>query len=178
MQTESKDKIADCDTQQEKTPQTKEQLFWEIVRFLLVGGGATLCDYFIFWLLDGVLLPMFPLTGDFWPTVALWIATAGGFIVGMLVNWVLSIKFVFRAVQNPDQAKSKKSFWIFVFISVIGLILTLVGVWALSAWLPAFSLFGRADLFGTAWNKWLAKAIMTCIVLVWNYWSRKVFIFK
>ena len=178
MQTESKEKIADCDTQQEKTPQTKEQLIWEIVRFRLVGGGATLCDYFIFWLLDGVLLPMFPLTGNFWPTLALWIATAGGFIVGMLVNWVLSITFVFRAVQNPDQAKSKKSFWIFVFISVIGLILTLVGVWALSAWLPAFSLFGRADLFGTAWNKWLAKAIMTCIVLVWNYWSRKVFIFK
>lgn len=158
--------------------QTKKELFWEIFRFLLVGGGATICDYFVFWLLDGVLLPKVSLTGEAWSTAALWIATAAGFIVGMLVNWVLSITFVFRAVRDKKEATSAKSFWVFVIISVIGLVLTLVGVWALVKPIPEFELFGRIDFFGTTWSKWVAKMIMTCIVLVWNYIGRKIFIFK
>ena len=158
--------------------QTKTELFWEIFRFLLVGGTATVCDYIVFWLLDGVLLPYVPLSGQAWTLAALWIATACGFVVGMIVNWLLSIKFVFRAVRNKEEAKSAKSFWIFVVISVIGLVLTLVGVWLISKFLPEFMLFGRVDFFGTTWSKWVAKIIMTCIVLVWNYLGRKIFIFK
>ena len=162
---------------QQEHKQTKEQLFWEIFRFLLVGGGATLCDYFVFWLLDGVLFPMCSLTG-FWETAALWISTACGFVVGMLVNWVLSVKFVFRAVRNQEEVKSKKSFLIFVVISLVGLFLTLLGVWGLTVLLPEFALFGKTHLLGTAWNKWLAKVIMTCLVLIWNYLGRKLLIFK
>ena len=58
------------------------------------------------------------------------------------------------------------------------LVLTLVGVWALVKPIPEFELFGRIDFFGTTWSKWVAKMIMTCIVLVWNYIGRKIFIFK
>lgn len=158
--------------------QTKKELFWEIFRFLLVGGTATVFDYLVFWLLDGVLLPKIPLSGEVWTTAALWIATAAGFIVGMLVNWVLSISFVFRAVRNKEEATSAKSFWVFVVISVIGLAMTLLGVWLLTKIIPVFELFGRIDFFGTTWSKWVAKMIMTCIVLVWNYIGRKIFIFK
>ena len=163
---------------QERVQQTKTELFWEIFRFLLVGGTATVCDYIVFWLLDGVLLPKIPFSGATWMTLALWIATACGFVVGMFVNWLLSIKFVFRAVRNKEEAQSTKSFWIFVIISVIGLIMTLVGVWLISKCLPEFIFLGRTDFFGTTWSKWVAKIIMTCIVLVWNYLGRKVFIFK
>lgn len=158
--------------------QTKKELFWEIFRFLLVGGLATVFDYLVFWLLDGVLLPKIPLSGEVWTTVALWIATAAGFVVGMLANWVLSVTFVFRAVRDRKKATSAKSFWVFVVISVVGLILTLVGVWLLTKCIPTFELFGRIDFFGTTWSKWVAKMIMTCIVLVWNYIGRKIFIFK
>lgn len=158
--------------------QTKRELLWEIFRFLLVGGTATVCDYIVFWLLDGILLPLIPLSGGVWTTAALWIATACGFVVGMIVNWLLSVKFVFRAVRNKEEAKSAKSFWIFVVISVIGLAMTLVGVWLISGFIPEFMLFGRTDFFGTTWSKWVAKIVMTCIVLVWNYLGRKIFIFK
>ena len=34
---------------------TKKQLFWEFVRFLLVGSVATVIDYFLFWLFDGAI---------------------------------------------------------------------------------------------------------------------------
>ena len=158
--------------------QTKMELFWEIFRFLLVGGTATIFDYFVFWLLDGVLLPKIPLSGAAWTTIALWIATAAGFVVGMLVNWILSISFVFRAVRNKKEATSAKSFWVFVIISVIGLVLTLLGVWLLAKAIPTFEFLGKPDFFGTTWSKWVAKMIMTCIVLVWNYIGRKIFIFK
>ncbi len=157
--------------------QTKKQLFWEIFRFLLVGGTATLVDYFVFWLFDGLL---FPLLGSaaWWRTTSLILATAFGFCVGLFVNWVLSVRFVFRQVQDREAASSKKSFAVFTVIGVIGLLITELGILLLVAILPEFSLFGVTELVGTSWAKWLAKVIMTCIVLVWNYVGRKLLIFR
>ena len=154
--------------------QTKKELFWEIFRFLLVGGGATVCDYLVHALVENVL---YSLTS--WTTAVIWIATASGFLVGMFINWVLSIVFVFRAVRNKKEATSAKSFWVFVAISLIGLAMTLVGVWGLKTYvIPGFELFGTAKFLGVTWNEWVAKMIMTCIVLVWNYIGRKIFVFK
>ncbi len=157
--------------------QTKKELFWEIFRFLLVGGIATLVDYFVFWIFDGVLFPKVS-SAAWWNTCALIIATALGFCVGLAVNWALSISFVFRQVKNKEEATSKKSFWVFTVIGVIGLLITEVGILLLVSVIPKFSLFGSRELLGTSWAKWLAKVIMTCIVLVWNYVGRKIFIFK
>ncbi len=154
--------------------QTKKQLFWEIFRFLLVGGTATLVDYFVFWLFERLLFPLF-ITGD---TLALVLATALGFCVGLLVNWVLSVTFVFKQVRDEAEAKSTKSFTLFTVIGVIGLLITEVGIVALVALFPEITIAGSAGLFGTAWKKWIAKAIMTGVVLVWNYLGRKIFIFK
>lgn len=155
--------------------QTRKQLFWEICRFLLVGGTATVVDYCVFCLFDALV---FPLMLAEWETLSLVLSTALGFSVGLLVNWFLSVRFVFRAVKDEERAHSKKSFALFALIGVIGLAITELGVVLLVALLPEISLFGANALFGTAWKKWIAKAIMTCIVLVWNYLGRKIFIFK
>ncbi len=157
--------------------QTKKQLFWEIFRFLLVGGTATLVDYFIFWLLDGVLLPLVSQSSA-WQTFSLVLATAVGFCAGLLVNWILSVKFVFLQVRDKTEASSKKSFLLFTVIGVIGLLITEAGILLLVSVLPTFSLFGGTELLGTTWAKWLSRAIMTCIVLVWNYVGRKILVFK
>ena len=157
--------------------QTKKELFWEIFRFLLVGGTATLVDYFVFWIFDGLLFPIIS-HAAWWMTVSLILSTAFGFCAGLIVNWLLSVSFVFKQVKNKEEATSKKSFVIFTVIGVIGLIITEVGILALVAILPEFSLFGTSALLGTSWAKWLAKVIMTCIVLVWNYIGRKIFVFK
>ena len=157
--------------------QTKEQLFWEIFRFLLVGGTATIADYLVFWIFDGLLFPLLG-NGEVWMTVSLILSTALGFCVGLVVNWLLSISFVFRDVKNKEEATSKKAFAVFTLIGVIGLALTEIGILLLVGILPEITLFGSAALLGTAWSKWLAKVIMTCIVLVWNYLGRKIFIFK
>jgi putative flippase GtrA len=160
-----------------KITQTKKELFWEIFRFLLVGGTATIVDYFIFWLFDGLLFPLISASA-WWVTVSLVLATALGFCAGLIVNWLLSVSFVFRQVKNKEEVKSQKSFLIFTVIGVIGLLITEIGVLALVALLPEFPLFGVTELLGTTCAKWTAKVIMTCIVLVWNYVGRKLFVFK
>lgn len=158
--------------------QTKKQLFFEILRFLIVGGIATLVDYAVFWIFDGLIFPLFIPDTKVWAVTALIISTALGFCAGLIINWVLSIKFVYKAVSNPEEAQSKKSFITFTIIGIIGLIITEVGILGLVAIFPSIKLFGVLELFGTAWEKWIAKVIMTCIVLMWNYVGRKILIFK
>ena len=136
-------------------------------------------DYFVFWLFDGVLFPaLFPTASGGVKTLFLILATALGFCVGLIVNWVLSVKFVFRAVKDEKEVRSKKSFALFTIIGVFGLIITELGMLGLVAVLPEFPLFGTTVFLGVTWAKWLAKAMMTLIVLVWNYIGRKLFIFK
>ncbi len=158
--------------------QTLKELLFEILRFLIVGGVATLVDYAVFWLFDGVLFPLFIPSTKVWEVIALIIATALGFCAGLIINWVLSIKFVYKAVSDPEKAQSKKSFVTFTIIGIIGLIITEVGILGLVAIFPSIKLFGVVELFGTSWEKWIAKIIMTCIVLMWNYVGRKILIFK
>ncbi len=152
--------------------QTKKQLFWEIFRFLLVGGLATLADYLIFWVFDAFVFP------QSWGTVALVFSTALGFCVGLMVNWVLSVRFVFRQTEEEISVRSTKPFLGFALIGVFGLLITEVGVVLLVWAFPSITLFGKVALLGTAWDKWISKAIMTCLVLVWNYLGRKIFIFR
>ena len=159
--------------------QTKQQLFLEILRFLIVGGTATLVDYVTFWIFDALLFPwILPIEIAAFSTLALVLSTALGFCVGLLVNWVLSVRFVFRAVKDEERVRSKRSFALFALIGVIGLAVTEVGVLTLVAVLPEITICGTTALLGTVWKKWLAKAVMTCLVLVFNYLGRKFLIFK
>ena len=153
--------------------QTKKELFWEIFRFLLVGGGATVVDWAIAYLFYAWLLPP-ALVGD---VCALILSTALGFCFGLIVNWVLSVSFVFRKVKGEQSVKSKKSFLTFTAIGVIGLLISEAGMLLVPV-LPSITLFGSALFLGTEWIWWLMKGVMTCIVLVWNYIGRKLLVFK
>ncbi len=153
--------------------QTKGQLFWEIFRFLLVGGTATVIDWAIAYVFYAWLLPP-ALIGE---VGALLISTALGFCVGLIVNWLLSVSFVFRQVKDEESVKTKRSFFTFTAIGVIGLVISELGMLLVPV-LPDFSLFGTPTFLGTVWSWWLMKGVMTAIVLVWNYIGRKVFIFK
>jgi putative flippase GtrA len=157
--------------------QTKKQLFWEIFRFLLVGGIATIVDYAVFYIFRDLLLPASLVASGAWDICSLIIATAFGFCAGLVVNWILSVKFVFRAVKNTEEAHSKKGFLIFTVIGLIGLGITELGMLVLVRVFPAITLFGTTQ-FLLPWDEWLAKIIMTCIVLVFNYIGRKIFVFK
>lgn len=158
--------------------QSKKQLFWEIFRFLLVGGTATLVDYIVYYIFRYRVLPPSLIEGAVWNSVSLILSTAFGFCVGLIVNWLLSVTFVFRAVVDKAEASSSKSFVKFAIIGLIGLAITEVGMHLLVYALPNFSLFSTETFLGLPWKEWLAKASMTGLVLVFNYVCRKKFIFK
>lgn len=157
--------------------QTKRELLLEIIRFLLVGGLATLADYAVFYLFRQVVLPSNLLPGVFWEICSLAIATALGFLVGLVVNWLLSVAFVFRAVKDKEKVKTKKAFFVFAMIGLVGLAITELGVLLLVNLLPEITMFNRTE-FLLPWDEWIAKAVMTCIVLAFNYAGRKLLIFN
>ena len=156
-----------------KIRQTKRELFWEIFRFLLVGGLATVVDYVVSALFHGLVLPP-KLIGETWSLI---ISTALGFSAGLLVNWFLSLAFVFKAVRDKKLASSKKSFLVYCVVCLIGLAISLLGMQLVQI-LPNFPLFGVKKFLGSSWTWWLMKIALTLIVLIWNYIGRKFFVFK
>ncbi len=154
--------------------QTKKQLFWEIFRFLLVGGCATLIDYAVAYLFYRWLLPP-AIVGNTWAII---ISTALGFAAGLTVNWLLSITFVYKSLTDEKKSRSGKSFLLFTLIGLIGLGLTEVGMYFGVTLLPEINIFGSATFLSEQWKWWICKVVMTAIVLVWNYLARKLLIFK
>ena len=137
-----------------------KDILWEIFRFLLVGGLATIVDWAICYLVEA-LLPSIT-WGNF--SVHKAIATTCGFFVGLIINYVLSLIFVYKNKKDENSGKSTKDFLIFTFIGVFTLSLSYLGVYLLSDLLPLPYI--------------IARAIMTAIGLVINYIGRKIFIFK
>ncbi|MBQ8295202.1 MAG: GtrA family protein [Clostridia bacterium] len=161
------------ETKEGSVKQTKKQLFWEIFRFLLVGGTATVIDYLTSYLFYTWLLPP-ELIGS---VLSLILSTALGFCVGLTVNWFLSVYFVFRAVKNREEANSKKGFVTFTLVGLVGLAVSVLGMQLVNV-LPSITLFSSTTFLMEEWKWWLMKCVMTCIVLVWNYVGRKLLVFK
>lgn len=147
--------------------QSKKQLFLEIIRFLIVGGIATILDYATTFLF-GVILK------DYWFNTA--VSNTIGHIIGLLVNYFLSIIFVYKQVKDKKQGKTFKAFMLFVLVDVVGLLVTIGFMSLQEAYFPVINI----SLFGYDFNVvWLlSKIFMTLVCLIWNYIGRKKFIFK
>ncbi|MBQ9448907.1 MAG: GtrA family protein [Acholeplasmatales bacterium] len=154
--------------------QSKKDIFKEIIRFLIVGGIATLCDYAIFYLFNLLLLPKInPEVLGKDAGLNIFISTALGFTTGLLVNWFLQ-KFVYRYITEK-QTKSKIVFLKFVILSLVGFGLTELGM------LLASPLFGKVTwhiIVDFDFWKLFFKVLMTIIVLIMNYIGRKIFVFN
>lgn len=153
--------------------QSKKELFFEILRFLIVGGIATICDYAVFYFCN--LLVFGKWIPNFDPNWNLVLSTALGFTVGLIVNWLLQ-KFVYRYISDK-QAKSKVVFLKFVIVALIGLGVTELGMYLAS---PTFNVFNLSVFGWFTFDFWklFFKVLMTVIVLIWNYIARKLFVFR
>lgn len=128
-----------------------------MLRFSIVGGIAFVFDWGILML---VLRFVF---GGVESNFSMTIATAAGFIVGVTVNYILSVLFVFKSARQ-GKGKDAKSVLIFLIASAVGLGINEVVM-----------VVGSVNM---GYNTTLVKVIATAIVTVWNYVSRKVLIFK
>ena len=123
----------------EKTTNTFIQFF----RYIFVGGFSFLADAFMLWLCEKFMHYM--------------IAAAIAFIVGLAVNYVLSVCFVF---SESEQVSNKvKEFIVYAVIGIIGLGLT------------EAIMYLCTDVIGLYFM--LSKIIAAALVLVWNFVARK-----
>lgn len=128
----------------------------EIFRFLLVGGLATVVDYLVMALVCFLL--GFTSVSEGAANV---VGTGCGFCVGLLVNYVLSVLFVF---EHKGKSKSAYGFIVFALLSLVGLGIHLLGMYV------------GNGIWGL--NEWLVKTFLTAVVLVYNYVSKRLLLFK
>lgn len=124
-----------------------KKLMPQIIKFGVVGGTAFFIDY-------GLLLFFTDICG-IWYLLSSFLS----YSISTVFNYWASMKFVFKG--REDMGKGKE-FTIFVTLSLMGLGVNQVGMW------------GFVDGFGMDY-KW-AKIIVTAIVMVWNFITRKIFL--
>ena len=96
-----------------------------------------------------------------------------GFTVSVIVNYILSFKFVF---ERKEDLNKKAEFVIFIILSVIGL-----GINSLIVWLCTVPLYNSVvwfHQFGYGLLYTAAKVLATAIVMVYNFITRKIFLEK
>ena len=135
----------------------KPSLIKEFMRYVIVGGISFLADFGTLTLFEELI---FKQQTDW----QIFISTAAGFIVGLVINYILSLIFVFRTKDNKNSGKSVGDFLIFTLVGIIGLGIT-EGLMHLGVNVLGF-------------HYMITKIVTAGIVLVWNYLGRKILIFN
>lgn len=149
--------------------ESKHKRLCEIARFVIVGGIATVIDMvvmgIVLYIFDPKLYPNF--FNVFYgstakPKVIATVCGTGiGFLVSLVFNYLMSVFFVY---EDKGNSKTAKGVILFAVLSAIGLLINTGGMYFLNGLLKI--------------NEWVVKIFMTLIVLVFNYVTRKLFIFK
>lgn len=126
-----------------------KKLIEQIFKFGVVGVICTVLDY-------GIMIILKEFLGAHYL-----LASGMGFSISVVVNYVLSMKYVFEGKKDTDK---KKEFVNYVVLSVIGLgldqltmglLVEILGIWYI-----------------------IAKAFSTGIAMIYNFISRKLLIEK
>lgn len=131
-------------------------LVGEFLRYCVVGGISFLADFGTLVAAQELVLKACPF--------GVYIATVVGFVVGLAVNYALSLWFVFTQKKDRGRGRSVGAFLVFGVVGILGLLWTELGMWV------------GVDLLG--WNYMPVKVLVTGAVLVWNYIGRKVLVFS
>ncbi len=143
----------------------------EIFRFIVVGVICTLVDFLVSALVQYVIYPQ----GEIIKVLGLQLtsnifaASLAGFVFGVITNYILSIILVFKNVENTRNSRSIRGFVVFVLLSTIGFFIN-YGIKELGNLIIPMedNFFWFVLVFGFA----------TFIVLIYNYITRKLFLFQ
>ncbi|MBR0091249.1 MAG: GtrA family protein [Lachnospiraceae bacterium] len=150
----------------------KPTLMQQIARFGLVGILCFIIDYVVYRLMN-LLFEKAGIAEGF--PQYIYVSLAAGFIVSVIVNYILSMRFVF--VRKDDMSR-RREFIIFLILSVIGLFVNelcmFIGmdlIYANWPWLQGLMTKGFAQ-------NWFFKFGATGVVMVYNFITRKMFLEK
>ncbi|MET0859875.1 MAG: GtrA family protein [Microbacterium sp.] len=123
------------------------RLMWQFARFLVVGGVSFVFDYGLFFVLYNYF------------GVQYIVASTISFSLSLVINYILTLKFVFDAKPGRNVVKE---FAIYIGLNIIAL------------GLNQLILFLTVDTLG--FDPLVGKLIATAVVLVYNFISRKLLI--
>lgn len=139
-------------------------IIWEIFRFAIVGLVAAVFDFLTCYFIQFICFK-----GNQAMFVTL-ISTACGFVIGVIINYLLSTYMVYKASKSGF-SKSFKGIIVFVLLSAIGLGIGML----IQAFLYDF-LFLKKEI--KLFSYPVDFVIRTLIVMVYNYISRKLIIYR
>ncbi|OPY27438.1 MAG: GtrA-like protein [Methanobacterium sp. PtaU1.Bin242] len=129
--------------------QQTDRISIQFFRYIFVGGIAFIVDF-------GSLFIFTDIFGLYYL-----ISAAIAFILGLITNYILSINWVFnrRTLNNRTY-----EFGLFTIIGIIGLALNEFFIWFLTAEIGFYYL--------------ISKIIAAIIILFWNFFARKLTLFR
>ena len=124
-----------------------DKYFRQLRNFVFVGCSVTLLDF--------IMLHLFVERAGMW-----YLASAAlAFTISTVINYLLSMKFVFKGREGRDK---KEEFLVFAILNLIGLGLTTLLMWLL---------VDKAGLYYM-----FAKVFTSATVMFWSFFSRKIFL--
>ena len=125
--------------------QPTDNIYLQFFRYIFVGGTAFVVDFFFLYFFSDICGIYYLISAVF------------SFIISVLVNYVMSTRWVF----NQDNIDNKVlEFNLFILISTIGLVFTEI------------LLYLFTDVVGLYYL--ISKIISAIIVLFWNFLARRV----
>lgn len=161
--------------------------WWELFRFLVCGIAAALSDY----LAAQLIVLAMKNVNEIAVTI---VSTMVGFIIGVIVNYFISTYWVYQNVDKDVETKSKKFITWFVILSFIAMMLS-IGTMLICDVIVVYSMHmdsivhtsiislikeNGIGFLGVAnfWTYFVSFVLKTLVGLVWNYFTRKYFLYK
>lgn len=126
-----------------------DKLLLQLFRYGFVGGVAFVADYGSLWLLTELA------------NVNYLYSAAIAFVIGLTVNYLLSISWVFSRNRTHS---AWMEFVVFALVGVVGLALNEIII------------YGCTE--GIGLHYMLSKVISTVVVFFWNFFARKLLLFR
>ena len=123
------------------------KLLNQILKFVIVGGTATIIDYVVFFILHEIL------------KTNILLSNVISFTLSLIYNYTISIIWVFDV---DKKASKKQQFILFLIFSLIGLAINTSIVYICTDVFNIYSMIG--------------KVVATAIVMVYNFITRKKFL--
>lgn len=161
----------------------KKENMWELVKFLITGIAAAAVDALTVFLCHQLFAFLPDLASE---AISIFL----GFLVSVILNYILSTYWVFKGKQDESVTKSKRFVILFVIFSAIAFGLSFGTYWLCKVifestmgvnitevqinYIIKFTFWG--DL--VFWMFAVAFVLKTLIGLIWNYFSRKYILYR